>query len=1299
MSICQVLIIFFFVSYVSSQSAQDDKPFLRIVAPKFICDDPSKAKSNDTDSKNKLNIGLQTREGQRLKYKIAIDFTLLDGFKNQRHTLSIWKNVRELQAKFAVKNVSDEISLRNQIEIDALELTPQVIYTFKVIGYDENNRTSDEQNFTITYKGEKLQAVHSNVGDGVSLLLFGPESFYNDLEFLAVADVLFCDPINDFYYQWKIDGMPESFNDDYLSVRSSSLKLPPGLFDGNKLYEVVVTIFNNKSEALASLSLPIKVLSREINTQNVPADCSVGINKEVPFVTALYRNPVNENINVKWTCTIDEKECPNVFTNLSESLQVSAVFPNEGIYVLNADVSVTGSSKSSNTRVLADQKVIPHVMIKYFPQQPVSAVEPNVIVATILDLVPKCVAYWNIVTDDEKYAKPKNESLTNIGLVSIKDYEEHFLQELVDYDNNTLSKDTTLEIPADALFPDSMYKFRLNVICPEPITEMMAPTDRQNITTYYEIVFETNGPPVALPLLILPLIGTPMKDLFTFKTGAAKERQSDYPLKYSFGYQVDNLIINIGTFYEFQVARTQLPYSNEIRTFLQVTDNNNATVHVKGPTLRANKDYKFTKKEIEFKLSEVQGTLKRSEYSKTLNSATVLILTQRKYASEEDAKNYEQQVYEMLKTELDSLKSSKSSTFVHQQNVIEFVKMSKNLLSIMTVFDDNFVEDILSLTEAQSRRAKRLILSNSLRNKNIMAHDTDYIQNVLSLSDMLISSSNPETVQREKRKYVEKIHLFITSLCQDQYLNSHTIKSKFAAFEVSKIYSRQLYIKPQKFPNDTATAIYSSNPNFPSKFVCMGKIRFIIDMFNVSSKDNSESIVYETRIIDDDGSGNKIPVQSEIVSDYVVMEMPVKNGNANEQTCFTWSDNQWSSNECEQQVVNQSRIICRCKTLSDSAIIKYQKGLVTKPTTPTKVTTAFTFSPIRTEPTSSKTTGNPTTIESFGKGTTSSVFIDSTTVKSTDESSKASTTVKSTDESLKATTAQSAIMTQTESQTVTTTFESPTATLTTEQITKKIETIGTTLKSTNTEDNTDNPNEVTATIIPDIPKTTSNVDIPVTTPKADIPEITSTQFSSKSPLSTESLKPESSSSTENNQVTTKGYISTTESFISTSISTQATENSKTSLAMHSTSIQSTALETDKFISTKQMEASTKSTATESTKQMTVNNQKDVISEKPTTLTKQSTGKSKHETTSVTAIVTKESQGNTNDTSAKLEEANIGLNSWFVLLMLGLFFAIVIILILIHRCRRFAETYINLPMRQPSDSIKYAKYHDEFILRG
>lgn len=91
--------------------------------------------------------------------------------------------------------------------------------------------------------------------------------------------------------------------------------------------------------------------------------------------------------------------------------------------------------------------------------------------------------------------------------------------------------------------------------------------------------------------------------------------------------------------------------------------------------------------------------------------------------------------------------------------------------------------------------------------------------------------------------------------------------------------------------------MYSSNPNFPSKFVCMGKIKFIIDMFNVSAKDNMECNVYETRIIDDDGNGKKITVQSEIVSDTVVVEMPVKNGNANEVKQSKFNDNSFFKNK------------------------------------------------------------------------------------------------------------------------------------------------------------------------------------------------------------------------------------------------------------------------------------------------------------------------------------------------------------------------------------------------------------------
>jgi hypothetical protein len=56
-------------------------------------------------------------------------------------------------------------------------LTPQVIYTFKIVGFDEENRSSDEQIFNITFKGGELKAQQPDVRKdfrGVSLFMLKP---------------------------------------------------------------------------------------------------------------------------------------------------------------------------------------------------------------------------------------------------------------------------------------------------------------------------------------------------------------------------------------------------------------------------------------------------------------------------------------------------------------------------------------------------------------------------------------------------------------------------------------------------------------------------------------------------------------------------------------------------------------------------------------------------------------------------------------------------------------------------------------------------------------------------------------------------------------------------------------------------------------------------------------------------------------------------------------------------------------------------------------------------------------------
>lgn len=113
-----ILLSFCVLATVKTQQEVDERPFLRILAPKFICNDK---KVNQTAPSSNVTIGLQTREGQRLRYKITVDFEMLGGqFKSQQHTISIWKNIRLLQKKF--NDISDDISLKNQIEINAKEV-------------------------------------------------------------------------------------------------------------------------------------------------------------------------------------------------------------------------------------------------------------------------------------------------------------------------------------------------------------------------------------------------------------------------------------------------------------------------------------------------------------------------------------------------------------------------------------------------------------------------------------------------------------------------------------------------------------------------------------------------------------------------------------------------------------------------------------------------------------------------------------------------------------------------------------------------------------------------------------------------------------------------------------------------------------------------------------------------------------------------------------------------------------------------------------------------------------------------
>lgn len=435
---------------------------------------------------------------------------------------------------------------------------------------------------------------------------------------------------------------------------------------------------------------------------------------------------------------------------------------------MQVQITINNITKTATSKVRVNSQVIPHVQVKSFPKQPVSVINLHEFHFTIMDLIPKCVATWS-AKEDENFATYISSNGTGDTFVTIivRDVEEQFLNELVDYDNNTLSKDISLKIPKDTLKPNEKYKFSLIISCPELLPEGTQNKTRQNVTSFYDIVLETNGAPEAYPLEVYPLFGVPMMTSFKFSTGAAKDASADFPLKYKFGYIVKNLKITVGEYYENTVTHTELPYSDAIETFFEVCDNNDACASIKGPNVAVNASHKYSKDEIDFRVEKFQTHLKRAEYSGALNVGVVLLVTLKKVLGDSSA--IESTVFKIMKSELNILKSGRESSYLYEQRVISFVSMSKELLSIMTDPDDSLVEELLTLSDtvnnSQAKKPiKRDTLNSFKKSQRIMT--PDFKNNVLSLSEILLNSKNNTTVQREQGKYVDKIHQYIASMCE-----------------------------------------------------------------------------------------------------------------------------------------------------------------------------------------------------------------------------------------------------------------------------------------------------------------------------------------------------------------------------------------------------------------------------------------------------------------------------------------------------------------------------------------------------
>lgn len=341
------------------------------------------------------------------------------------------------------------------------------------------------------------------------------------------------------------------------------------------------------------------------------------------------------------------------------------------------------------------------------------------------------------------------------------------------------------------LEPDVKYKFRLIIICPEPIKEDTT-GPRKNVTSYEEIILKTNGPPIGLPLMVTPTNGTAITTLFKFSTGIAKDTPEDYPLKYTFECMVDKISITLGEFYENMVITTKLPYSvDSIIPSYYVCDSRKACSQpIKGPPIKTVLPDKFTEEDLEMRIKLIQINMKDMDLNTAFSEAISGIITYRHYSDKTFYEKIKTTVFEAIQSQTNELlTNAKEVNRYMDRDISYFVRMSKKILTILEINDNQFFTKLLQLLDVYVNessnmisRNKRTILTKNKHSKGII--NRDYVNLTLELTEQVISRTNDTNLLKEtKMNLTEKVSKIMSSLCQ----NIESTKDEFGIYVSNKL--------------------------------------------------------------------------------------------------------------------------------------------------------------------------------------------------------------------------------------------------------------------------------------------------------------------------------------------------------------------------------------------------------------------------------------------------------------------------------------------------------------------------------
>ncbi|XP_055617276.1 uncharacterized protein LOC129762772 [Toxorhynchites rutilus septentrionalis] len=950
---CKLSIVFYvsaLVLLIASEIAGlvGEKPMFRILAPKFICGNKHAGVTNDTQTKSsngtpqQIVISLQTKGGEKLRYRVAIQFFLIDGFVSQRHTLQLWRSVRQLEQRLDKER--NAITASNQIIISNEELVGGVIYTFNIVGVDGTDELSQDQNFTITYKGENVKSSVDQDGsssrDDVSLLLLCSETGYADIPYLVTAKVIFCEPKNDYKIIWTISD--ERIGN--LDTQSDTLTIPAGVLKPGKRYEIAATVIDSTSEVpIIKATVKIHILERVLKGSIFPVEATTGA-AQLTVIRAAFNNPQLSNLS--WSCEDDsgDKSCSD---DLIISPYVGSIsFTKDARYAVT--VSVDNLSISSSIKVNTKSTV--SVSLQKLPAAYIIPGQRYEFTVDVKGLVPKCICNWTVVKEED-FAYFDPISMGGIGGLVITDIEENFLSEIVDYGNDTIEREINLIIPPSTntsqwmgLEPNVLYKFRLAIECPEPVDASFSNGDsRGTVPSYWDMVLETNAPPKGVPLSVTPTFnGTALSTNYIFTTDIANDTKTDFPLRYSFWYNVEKHSMNIANLFEIVSTETQLPYSmSEISTYYLICDSREACARVNGPSIKVQPNSNFNMTERTRKLDAIENHFYRDNYNQAVKIAFELLLTLRNQNSSLFDDTYTQ-IMIFLEKLFEAIKASIEERAHHLNAVLQLAQQARILIDFQPDASDRLLGQLLELIDSAERTSKRITRS---VNYKPIPDTVDIDSTKIGIYKSLITSSNgtAETKSKARTLLLNYIPIIAQRYCANHQTN---YSDEWFKLEITRM-------KPAiRNPLRKSIRIPSGDTKLPqvvtvaglggpsdgqlletASYLCLGSLVYYRDF--LSSENVSEGEIYTVFLTVSDK--NDIGVIAEWTAGIYVWNITEKNKTSSrDYQCLLWNEEatSWTDNSCRTET-RFSSVVCNCTQMG------YLRVIITNRPATLEVTTSM----------------------------------------------------------------------------------------------------------------------------------------------------------------------------------------------------------------------------------------------------------------------------------------------------------------------------------------------------------------------